>query len=176
MKHLRPFLFLFLFTSLIIGSQAQPYQIGAGLRLSEWYGIQGKYFISSTKAFEVIISPVSKGMHISGLLEVHSGVKGVSNLSFYGGIGPRIGLWADGRYNPWWNDNWNGKDARDYYDRNGNSSEGRFAVGMDMIIGMEYRIPALPLSLAIDWKPAVMLWGNPGLILEDVALSIRFVQ
>lgn len=155
---------------------AQPYEIGAGLRLSEWYGVSGKYFLSSEKAIALIVSPVSRGAHISALLEIEKPIGSSKGLFGYAGIGPHVALWTDGRYNPWWDDDWDGRDARDYYNNSGNRLNGRAAVGMDMIIGIEYVLTEFPLSFALDWKPGVILWGNPGLILNDVALTLSFVQ
>ncbi len=148
-------------------TQAQPYQIGAGLRLGDWYGLQVKKFVSSSKALELIVSPVSRGVHISLLIESHSAISDVRGLYFYGGLGPHLAVWSDGRFNSW---------SRDHdYDRGGSASEGRVALGLDMILGLEYVIPKIPFSIALDWKPGVMILGYPGMIWSDVAISLRYV-
>ena len=177
MKRFRNLLIVCLpFLLLASAADAQPYHLGGGLRLGEWYGLQGKIFVSDSKAFELIVSPVTRGMHLSLLAETHTSAFGQKGLLAFIGLGPHIALWSDGRYNAWWNDDWKGGNPRNYYNRSGDPAQGRIALGLDMIMGLEYTIPSLPLSIALDWKPGVMLLGNPGLILNDVALSLRFIQ
>lgn len=169
------FLWILLIFTSIDGVQAQVYQYGGGLRLGNWYGLQGKYFTSTQSAWEVILAPVPQGLHLSLLYESHKQIDGVNGLYGFAGIGPHLALWRDGRYNPWWDD-WDRDDWRDYYAPGRDPDLGRVALGVDMILGAEYRLPNWPVSLTLDWKPTVMVLGNPSMIWDDLALSIRFVR
>jgi hypothetical protein len=174
MKNLSLGILLLLFS--VGAAFAQPYETAAGLRLGGWYGLQVKHFMTSTKAVEAILTPVPRGLHISVLWEQHANPFDVAGLSAYAGIGPHLAFWTDGRYNPWWSDGrYFPGNPRKYYDNNGDPYAGRVAFGVDMILGLEYRIRNFPLSLALDWKPGVLFFARVGGIWDDTALSLRYV-
>lgn len=47
-------------------------------------------------------------------------------------------------------------------------------IGIDGIIGLEYLVAGGPVSVSLDWKPAVGLIGGGGLIGDEGALTLRF--
>lgn len=52
--------------------------------------------------------------------------------------------------------------------------DGPIAIGLDGIVGLEYAIPDVPLSISLDWKPAFNILGPVGLVGDEGALSVRY--
>ena len=154
----------------------QNYKTGIGLRVSPLYGVTVKHFISPKKAIEAIASSRWNGLQITGLYEVHTTGLKHEPFQIYAGIGGQLYLWRDGRYNPWYGRgffNWERADW-DYYERNRDPDFGRIALGMAMVIGMEYAIKELPLVLGLDWKPQIIVLGGNSIFVEDIGFSARF--
>jgi len=63
-----------------------------------------------------------------------------------------------------------------WYNRNGeihdNSAE--FILGVDGIIGLEYKIQTTPLSASLDWKPMINVMESFEIEAGDVAVSLRY--
>lgn len=78
-----------------------------------------------------------------------------NNFHLYYGIGGSIGLWDDYRDNK-------------YKDELG------FRAGVDGILGLEFKIPNVPITLSVDYKPYINLigWGND---FANGAFSVRYV-
>lgn len=53
--------------------------------------------------------------------------------------------------------------------------EGRRNAGTMGILGLDYRFPALPLNLSLDWKPELSLVREFSFEPAAVGLSVRFV-
>ena len=138
--------------------KAQNYNTGIGLRGGFGGGITVKHFISDRDALEGILYTRWQGFVITGLYEIHQDLQ-VDNLNWYYGGGAHIGFW-DGSYedNPWFDDD------KQYT-----------VLGIDGVIGLEYVFPMVPISLSLDWKPAINLLGYTGFWGDGGGLSVRFV-
>ncbi|RMG22344.1 MAG: hypothetical protein D6730_16640 [Bacteroidetes bacterium] len=152
-------------------SRAQDYQTALGMRIGPYYGLTFKHFLAETSALELILITRSRGAGFTGLYEIHRPLLDVSGLRAYGGIGGHVNVF---RYRPKNDSPWN-------WD---NDQEGdglvlgdayRMQIGMDMLLGVEYKIEDFPFNLSLDWKPALNLIGDQGLSADQVAISIRFV-
>jgi hypothetical protein len=132
------------FISTIIISNAQnlgsTYTTAVGLRVYP-AGISIKSFIKPNRALEGIAYFYNYGFRATGLYEIHGDVEGVDGLKWYVGPGAHIGFW---------NDNWKGK----YPDRNNG-----VAIGVDGVLGIDYKITGIPLSVSIDWQPSFNFVG-----------------
>jgi hypothetical protein len=124
-----------------------------GARLGTPVGVSAR-FMNEGKAIEFIlgISNVSL-INVTGLYEFHKPLQigEIEGLSWFFGGGAHIGL-ISGVFSS-------------------------FNVGIDGIIGVEYDmepLTSLPISLTLDYKPALNLLG--GLIndLSDAALTVHF--
>jgi len=131
-------------------SVAQPYNNAIGIRLGNYEsfaGITFKHFVKSTGVLEFIGYAPYHGLHLIGLYKFQQEIKGVDNLYWFIGGGIHAGFY-DGEYYHKKHDDWD-----DWED-------GRFTVvGVDFIIGVEYKLPSAPFAFAVDWKPA---WGLNG--------------
>ncbi|MDR2936182.1 MAG: hypothetical protein LBU80_02420, partial [Rikenellaceae bacterium] len=61
-----------------------------------------------------------------------------------------------------------------YYDATGNRHyDYPFTLGIDGMIGLEYKVPEVPLSVGVDYKPCFNLFGEAGFKWYDFGLSVR---
>ncbi len=148
------------------------YNTGIGVRFGGWEsGFTVKHFINSKAAIEGILSTgwLHRGMRLTGLYEVQ---KPLGNGGFYWfwGVGGHIGMYNE-RY-------WYNGDCKDggyeYKGRWYNCDGTRTTLGIDGIIGLEFKFPSIPLTMGIDLKPSIDLlgWGRH---YGDGAFTVRYV-
>jgi hypothetical protein len=78
---------------------------------------------------------------VEGLYELHYGLGDVEGLKWYVGGGGHVGIWSD---------SWKNK----YPTR-----EGGLAIGVDGVLGLDYKIKGAPLNLSFDWQPSFNIIG-----------------
>jgi len=147
-----------LFSFLFVNDSMAQYNTGIGLRLGSGNGITVKHFIKNGAAIEGILYTRWQGFIITGLYEVHNDIDGVKGLQWFYGGGAHIGSWNSSKRNTPWGDN----------------RSSSTVVGLDGIIGLDYKFDNAPINLSLDWKPAVNISDNGGLWWDEVALSVRF--
>lgn len=148
---------LFVVLLALIGSTvyAQDYKTGIGVRGTFVSGLTVKHFIKEDAALEGIVSFGRWGMNLTGLYEWHARAFDVEGLNWYYGAGGHIGNWNDDY--PWVDD------------------QGEFMViGIDGIVGIEYKIQDIPISFSADYKPSLNFSGFPGFWGYGGALSVRY--
>lgn len=112
-------------------------------------GITLKHFISDRNALEGIAYFVSYGARITGLYEIHGDINNAPGLRWYVGPGGHIGF---------------------YNNKNGNGT----AIGVDGVLGLDYKINSAPINISLDWQPSIEFgsfkntgftggWGGIGL-------------
>ena len=130
-----------------INSQAQnsDYGIGIGLRIGETSGATLKLRSGSGNASEGIVGFWPDAFSITGLFERYVGTT-VPGLNWYYGGGGHIAFLTGGP-----NYYYNGEHGRYYFYHYG----GNVGLGIDGIVGIEYKIPPVPIALSLDLKPFV---------------------
>ncbi|MCP4551513.1 MAG: hypothetical protein GY834_05640 [Bacteroidetes bacterium] len=134
---------------------AQNYNTGVGLRGGTANGLTIKHYVSPSTALEAIFASRWNGVLITGLVEIDNEFN-TPGLNWFYGAGAHIGFW-DGA--SWWID--------------GETTSP--IIGIDAILGIEYTFEDLPISLTLDWKPAINLIGFTGAWTDSGAFSIRYV-
>lgn len=126
---------------------SQEYKNGIGLRLGGLTsGLSFKHFISDKHAFEMVLSVPRRGVVFTGLYQVHQSLGNQGLYWCYGG-GAHIGSF--------------GRNGGYFYVQNKNKiyyfegNENTFVLGLDLNLGLEYKIPNAPLSLGVDLKPII---------------------
>jgi len=147
----------FLLISLPFTGRAQDYVNGIGLRAGFSTGITAKHFIIDGHAVEGILTTRWQGFTITGLYEVHKSAFDTEGLLWYYGGGVHLGLW-NGKYNPWFD-----------------NTTTNPVLGIDGILGMEYDLPDIPVSISLDYKPGFNLLGYVGYWGDEFALSLRYI-
>jgi hypothetical protein len=146
-----------------VESGSSSYKAGLGVRLGYHYGITFKYMMSDAAAIEGILQFRYHGTAITGLYEKHAVAFDNDQFRWFYGIGGHVGYY--GR---------NYGLAKKYYGRYYYEYEERPSIGIDGIIGLEYRIKEIPFTLGVDFKPYVDIY-YPGWGYFDSALSVRYV-
>jgi hypothetical protein len=103
-------------------------------------GITLKSFIKSDRALEGIGYFYNDGFRFTGLYELHFDIEGAEGLKWYVGPGAHIAFW---------NNTWENK-----YPGNGS-----LGIGVDGVLGLDYKISGAPINLSIDWQPSFNFVG-----------------
>lgn len=126
---------------------SQNYKHAIGVRAGGSNGaITYKQHLQAGNAFEVMAwVNWNSGFSLAGLYEWTMPVIN-DDFNFYYGVGGHLGAY-----------------------------EKAFAIGIDAIVGLEYKIPSIPLALSIDYKPAINIIPSIDThYLFDIALGIKF--
>jgi len=145
---------------------SQNYKTGLGIRAGGYQNaISVKHFYKPTVAVEGLIGTgyFNRGINLTILLEKHVSAFGKKEFQLYYGGGAHIGSYRGDYF------------YRDYYRKKYRYYEDGFiSLGIDGILGLEWTIPGIPISLGVDIKPTIEL-AQPGLSVIDGGLSIRYV-
>ena len=137
-----------------ITTGAPQYQSAIGAKISGGVAVTYKQFVANTKALEAEAMFFSEGIRLVGLYEFHFyNIPGVDGLSWYVGPGAHVGF-----YRP--------------RDKSFNTAAD---IGIDGVIGLDYKIKNIPINLSLDWQPSISLVGNAGLMPQFGGLAIRYV-
>jgi hypothetical protein len=131
-------------------ASAQDYRLALGVRLSNNIptlssSITGKYFVTDKNAIEGLVS-FGNRFGIGALLELHRPFSTVEGLSWFFGGGGYVGF----------------EDSDTY-------------LGPTGVLGLDYKFPAVPVNLSIDWKPELDILPAINFVPEAFSVSIRFV-
>lgn len=128
------------------------YNSALGLKISGGVALSYKRFMKSIQAVEAQGMIFNEGMRFTGLYEFHQPIN-VPGLTWYVGPGAHVGLWT--------------KTSRVKYNS-------RADVGIDGVLGLDYKVPGVPLNLSVDWQPGYSFLGA-GLQPQFGGLGIRYV-
>ncbi len=153
-----------------LGLKAQTHIQYLGLRGGVSYGISSKIFNGEFKALEGLLSFRSRGVQLTALIETYKPLylKHTDRVYFYSGMGAHLGYtgWREDRF------------LKSNLFRNDFSTRKYSPVlGLDGILGVEYRFREVPLVAAVDYKPFFDLFGQNffNIHLWDFGFSIRYV-
>ena len=165
------------------GGSSSGYSTGIGLRGGGWSsGLTIKHFLSGKNgvAIEGLLTTEykAKGARLTILGEKHHSITDVKGFQFYYGAGFHAGAYqgryyfADDRYY------YNGRNGDVYFLR-GNKygyyydETTYLAIGADLILGLEYKLPDLPFVVAVDYKPFFEVFHGYTGFYHDAAVSLR---
>lgn len=129
-----------------------------GLRLGWGGGLSYVTPFENDKNIELILTPRWGGVILTGLYEINVDVDSEPWSWYYGG-GMHLG----------------------YHHRNNFVGEGfngdqqYINLGVDLIVGAKYRLESLPLLLTADFKPSIEFLAKRNLLLEEFAISCRYL-
>lgn len=151
MKYTFTLLFMFLMVSVI----AQEYKNSAGFRLGKTDGVTYKRFLTDNAAIEFMLGfgGYDNGTQIYSIYQWHYQIPTpfTESLYMYYGVGGHAG---------YINTNIN----RNYYTNDStvvteNESKAYYTIGVDGVIGLEYRIFAVPMTVSMELKPYFEYYG-----------------
>lgn len=100
-----------------------------------------KHFTNDNTAIEGLGYFWQYGFRATGLYEIHGDISGAQGLKWYVGPGAHVGF-----YNTKW--------TTDYANR----SSG-VAIGVDGVLGLDYKVQGAPFNVSFDWQPSFNLIG-----------------
>ncbi len=137
------------------------YNTAVGLRLGGYEnGLSLKHFIASDTALEGILGFRPGVFVVTGFYEKHATAFAEPSLTWFYGAGAHIGGISEDRYYK-------------AYGRNRYYGDGGILLGADGILGLEWQVPDIPVSISADLHPRLELARGPYLDLE-AALTFRY--
>lgn len=131
-----------------------PYNRALGIKFPGGLSVTYKKFISDTHNLEAQFTAWHKGVRVAGLYEFNFySFENVPELSWFVGGGAHVGFW------------------KSTYQKTYNSQAD---IGVDGIIGLDYKFKDLPINVSADWQPAVALIGNVGFTPVFGGLAVRY--
>lgn len=121
-------------------STGSTYKTALGVKVYPG-AISVKHFTKSNVALEGLGYISNDGFRLTGLYEYHGDFNGVEGLKWYIGGGGHIGVWSD---------SWRTR----YPTRNDG-----LAIGVDGVLGVDYKVKGAPLNLSFDWQPSFNFVG-----------------
>lgn len=139
------------------------YRTAIGLRAGETSGLTFKRFLGNNSAFEGIISTWPYALGVTALYEKHEQAFDLEGMKwYYGGGGHAIFETARSYY-------WYRGDRYFYY-----HDRGGLGLGIDGIVGLEYKIKPIPFAVSLDIKPFAEVLTDGGLYMSlDPGLGIK---
>ena len=120
---------------------SKPYDKAIGVKMFPG-AITYKQFLSSNKAVEALGYFSIDGFRATILREKYASFDGNENFSWYIGYGGHMGIWSE------------------EWKKNNPTHKAGIAVGIDGIIGLDYKIKGAPLNLSVDWQPSFNFVGG----------------
>lgn len=131
-------------------SQAQShYRTALGVKVWDGAGISFKHFVSGNNALELVGFFWNQGMRITGLYEIHGPISGANGLQWYIGPGAHVGFYDD-------------------------KSGGGTFIGIDGVIGLDYKFNNAPINLSLDWQPSFEFGTGRGFVGSWGGFGIRY--
>jgi len=157
-------IFLFLgvaFNDLSAQEVTSEYKTSFGIK-SLPGGLSYKHFIKEDHALEGLFYFDRQNTRVTGLYEFHYPIYNVlEGLKWYIGGGAHISKWTN-----------------IYKSRNPTrTNNNQLGIGLDGVIGVDYKVDALPINISFDWQPSLNILGYTyyeGLTWGGVAIRYTF--
>ena len=131
-----------------------PYKQAIGLKFPGGFSVTYKKFVTDIHSIEAQLTSWNKGFRLSGLYEFNFYTfKDVDGLSWFVGPGVHVGFW------------------KQQYTKDYNSQAD---LGIDGILGLDYKFKDIPINVSLDWEPAVTLVGTTGFTPIYGGLAVRY--
>lgn len=137
-----------------------------GARIGSASGITYRYKLTDANALEGILSVQSNSkesrFRLVGLYQYHRSLDALGDgFTWYWGFGGSLGSMT----------------YKAYTDAHGNRipERGEFALSIDGIVGIEYKIPEAPLAISLDVKPYIDFLQESSIrLIDPIGFSIRY--
>ncbi len=149
------FISLFLLSAMIVTAQKNDgtYNWAVGFKYTPT-AISVKHYTYRGDAIEFLLSKHELGTRLTTLLELCPKLNKSGSIRGILGVGGHIGIWDDGV-------------KKNSYIKNP-------IVGLDGIVGIEYKIPKAPIAFQLDYQPGIDLIGNSDTHRNWGGLTIKF--
>jgi hypothetical protein len=138
--------------------QGSAQEKSLGLRLGWGGGLSFVTPFEENQDIELILSPRWGGLILTGLYEIKMDLDS-ENWNWYYGGGMHLGF----------------HHRNNFIGEGFNGDQQYINMGFDLIVGVKYRMQSLPVELSADFKPSVELLAERNLLLEELAVSCRYL-
>ena len=150
---------LFFPGSLYSQSLSEDYRFAVGLRAGETSGVTFKFKTKNSNYVELIAGFWVDWFNMTALFEKTAPAFNVPGMRWYYGGGGHLSVLSD-----------NLKHDGRYYNRGED-----FALGLDGIVGLEYKIQPIPFAVSIDLKPLIEVYRSGDAYFGlDPGIGIKF--
>ena len=122
-------------------------------------GVTLKHFFNGKNAGELIGYFWGHGFRLTGLYEIHGDISGAPGLKWYIGPGVHVGFYDD-HHRHWHGDDWH--------------DHGHSSIGVDGVIGLDYKFRGAPINLSLDWQPSFEFTDGHGFVGSWGGFAIRY--
>ena len=136
-------------------SYEKAYKSAIGVKMYP-SAISYKQFIRTNKAVEALGYFSLDGFRATVLYETYAPIEGNENLSWYVGYGGHLGLWSE------------------TWKKNNPDHTAGIAVGVDGILGLDYKVKTAPLNISVDWQPSFNFVGSSYFESGWAGIGIRY--
>ncbi|MDB5229577.1 MAG: hypothetical protein JWN76_382 [Chitinophagaceae bacterium] len=137
-------------------SSGPGYNRAIGIKFPGGFAVTYKKFIRGNNALEAMAEFASHGIRFSGLYEFHHyNITADSDLGWFVGPGAHIGIWNNAY-------------------RTEKNFDTQLDIGIDGIIGLDYKFKGLPINISLDWHPAISLAGSTGFDPASGGIGVRY--
>ncbi len=151
---IKKIIFSALFVTITVASYAQ-YTKGSSFKTSlglKYYPTAVTLKHHSNLGFTMeLIGYFWKGNRLTALFEKDRTIQGLPGLCWYTGFGAHLSMYETTQY------------------------KGQSLIGIDGTIGLDYKIPAAPINLSIDWQPSFEFGGGADFLANWGGVSVRYV-
>ena len=108
-----------------------------------------KHFFSPKNAVEALGYFKNNGTRITALYEIHGDISNAGGLKYYYGPGAHVSFYSS-KYG------------------------GGGSVGLDGVLGLDYKVASAPINLSLDWQPSFDFKDTDGFIGNWFGIAIRY--
>ena len=117
-------------------TNSSSYRTALGVKVWDGAGISLKHFFNKN-AGELIGYFWGHGFRLTGLYEIHGNISDAPGLKWYIGPGAHIAFYNNDYY------------YHGYYYVNGHAR-----IGLDGVLGLDYKFKGAPINMSLDWQPS----------------------
>ena len=136
------------------GPAGSGYNQAIGVKFPGGLSLTYKKFVTDTHSIEGLLTSFNNGFRVAGMYEFNFySFSSVDGLAWFVGPGAHIGFWRDSI----------GKQYSNQAD-----------LGLDGIIGLDYKFKDIPIAVSIDWQPSLTLMGTASPHPAYGGLAVRY--
>lgn len=145
------FIALFICLGYAVSAQSintHSYKTALGVKVWDGAGISLKTFVKGNHALEAVGFFWRDGFRLTGLYEIHGDISGAPGLKWYIGPGAHIGFYE--------------------------APQGSTSVGIDGVLGLDYKINGAPINFSLDWQPSFEFGNDRGFVGSWGGFAVRY--
>ncbi len=154
MKAIFASFFSLFFFSQLHAQTSTTYDRAIGVKFPGGFAVSYKQFVKDYQNVEAEAMFRNDGFRVVGLYEFNWDIPSVDGLRWYVGPGAHLGAW-------------NNKGEKQ-------SNNSTIGLGIDGVIGLDYKLADYPINISLDWQPAVDVIGSTGYNSAYGGIGIRY--